>query len=187
MLDLIKKSRSTRNFDRSVEVSKKDLEYLIECARNTPAGSNRQPFKYLLSNDDKTNNIILSKIYFAAALPEKHFPYKGNEPPAYITIFQKNDELNINKIELGIVAQTICLAACDKGFATCMIANFKPSELKTALNLNKDFTPTLVIAIGKSKETIKLVDVPEGSNFNYYRDESDVHYVPKTRLKDLIL
>ena len=32
-----------------------------------------------------------------------------------------------------------------------------------------------------------LVDVPEDGNTNYYRDENDVHYVPKRTLADELL
>lgn len=36
-------------------------------------------------------------------------------------------------------------------------------------------------------EEIHLVDVPEDGNTNYYRDENDVHYVPKRTLADELL
>ena len=45
----------------------------------------------------------------------------------------------------------------------------------------------LVVAIGEPKETIVLKEIDEGESIAYYRDENDVHYVPKRKLKDIIL
>lgn len=47
--------------------------------------------------------------------------------------------------------------------------------------------PVLIVAIGKPDETIVLTDVKEDGDINYYRDENDVHYVPKRSLEDLII
>ena len=45
----------------------------------------------------------------------------------------------------------------------------------------------LVIALGKPAETIILTEVGEDGNTAYYRDENDVHYVPKRKLEDIII
>jgi hypothetical protein len=45
----------------------------------------------------------------------------------------------------------------------------------------------LIIAIGKPQETIKLLDVPEGADLHYFRDENDIHYVPKRTLSELLI
>ena len=44
-----------------------------------------------------------------------------------------------------------------------------------------------IVAIGKPDETIVLTDVGPNGETNYYRDENDVHYVPKRSLDDLII
>ena len=45
----------------------------------------------------------------------------------------------------------------------------------------------LIVAFGKPAEKIVLTAVGEDGNTNYYRDENDVHYVPKRKLEDIIL
>lgn len=45
----------------------------------------------------------------------------------------------------------------------------------------------MIVAFGKPAEEIHLVDVQEDGNTNYYRDENDVHYVPKRTLADELL
>ena len=45
----------------------------------------------------------------------------------------------------------------------------------------------LIVALGKPDETIVLEEVAEGESLQYYRDENDVHHVPKRRLEDVVL
>lgn len=47
--------------------------------------------------------------------------------------------------------------------------------------------PLLIVAIGKPDEKIILTEIADGDSVAYYRDEDDVHYVPKRRLEDLLL
>ena len=45
----------------------------------------------------------------------------------------------------------------------------------------------LIIALGKPDETVVLTELQPGQDFNYYRDENDVHYVPKRPLEEIII
>jgi hypothetical protein len=45
----------------------------------------------------------------------------------------------------------------------------------------------LIVAIGKPDETIVLEEVEPGADLRYYRDENDVHHVPKRRLEDIVI
>ena len=42
-------------------------------------------------------------------------------------------------------------------------------------------------ALGKPAEKIVIKEINEGEDIAYYRDENDVHYVPKRKLADIIL
>ena len=55
------------------------------------------------------------------------------------------------------------------------------------MNLPETIVPMLVVAFGKPDEEIVLTEVGPGENLKYYRDENDVHYVPKRRLEDIVL
>ena len=89
--------------------------------------------------------------------------------------------------DIGIAAQTILLGAVEKGLGGCMIGSFRKPELKELLSLPEEIEPNLVLALGKPAEKVVLTEVSADGDTTYYRDENDVHYVPKRKLEDLIL
>jgi hypothetical protein len=44
-----------------------------------------------------------------------------------------------------------------------------------------------VLALGKPNETVVLEEVGPDGDIKYYRDEEDVHHVPKRSLEELVL
>lgn len=188
--DLVEKSRSWRGYDESRKVSREELVSLVECARLTPSSINMQPLKYYLACDEETVGKIQPLTGWARALPQIQLPHPGKRPTAFIVICQ---DLALNKAtdrfqkDIGIVAQTMLLAATEMGLGGIMIGNFNPDKVREALSLPETVRPMLILAIGKPDETIVLTDVGADGRVNYYRDENDVHYVPKRRLEDLLL
>ena len=75
----------------------------------------------------------------------------------------------------------------EQGLGGCMIGNFNGNEVKAELGLPEYLVPMLLVAFGKPDETVVLTEVGEGGSTKYYRDEQDVHYVPKRRLEDIVL
>lgn len=188
--DLIKKNRSVRGYDISREVTDEELRDMVDCARLSASSVNMQPLKYVTVNTPEGRAKIIGQISFAAKLSELHLPISGTEPMAYIVICQ--DE-NISKSgtgyhkDAGIAAQSITLAAAEMGLGACILGYFSPKEMATSLRLAGNLRPLLVIALGKSIEDIRIVEIEEGESTDYYRDENGVHYVPKRRLDDVIV
>jgi len=127
---------------------------------------------------------------WARALPGKGLPYPGKRPTAFIVICQNTEwEENIARFQkdVGIVAQTMLLAAAEMGLGGIMIGNFSPEKVSLALELPENIVPVLIVAVGKPDETVVLTEAENGQSLNYYRDENDVHYVPKRKLENIIL
>lgn len=188
--DLIKKNRSVRGYDNSRDVTIEELREMVDCARLSASSVNMQPLKYILVNTIDGKARVLKQVSFAAKLSTLKLPHRGSEPMAYIVICQ--DE-QISKSEtgflrdVGIVAQSITLAATELGLGACMLGYFSPDKLRQALDLSENLKPLLVISLGKSVEDVRIVEIEEGESTDYYRDEAGIHYVPKRKLDDVII
>lgn len=88
----------------------------------------------------------------------------------------------------GITAQTMMLGAAEKGLGGCMIASFQRKEAAQVLGIDTErYSLDLILALGKPKEKVVVVPLEKGGDVRYYRDENQVHYVPKRKLEDIIL
>ena len=188
--ELVKQSRSFRGYDESRKITREELAELVDCARFAPSSVNRQPFKYYLAGEQWQLDRIQPLTGWARGLPEMRLPHPGHCPTGFIVICQETEwEPDLQRFlkDVGIVAQTMLLAAAEQGLGGIMIGNFSPERLSAALELPTHIVPLLIVAYGKPDETVVLTEAAPGESLNYYRDEDDVHYVPKRRLEDILL
>lgn len=187
--ELVEKNRSYRGFDESYTFTKEQLEEYIDLTRYTASSVNAQPLKYYLAYKKEDVELIRPMTRWARALPDMELPHKGHHATAFIIICQDtsiSENLARYQKDIGIVAQTILLAAVEEGLGGCMIGNFTPNEVKEILNFADNLAPLLIVALGKPDEKIVITDIVD-DKINYYRDENDIHYVPKRKLNDIIL
>ena len=184
--DLVMKSRSYRRFYEEESISYDKLKELIEIARYVPSTVNSQPLKFMLVNDKEGNEKVFSTLAWAGLLKEWDGPEEGERPSAYVIIL---DDLSIGKnkhLDVGITAQTIMLGAADMGFGGCMFGSIQREKLASLFGIDTEkYSIELVLALGKPKEDVRVVDLPENGSTAYYRDENGVHYVPKRSVNDL--
>jgi len=188
--ELVAKNRSYRGFNEDRRISDKEIFEILDSARIVGSAANLQPLKYYISNDRTEVEEILKLTKWAGALPELHLPKFGTHPAAFVIILQDTDiqpNTQAVLIDVGIAAQTLLLSATEKGLGGLMIRNFGLQPLTDFLNLPENLIPVMVIALGEPAEKIKLVDIPEDGNINYYRDESGTHFVPKRKLEDIVI
>ncbi len=187
---LVKKNRSYRGFDETRRITREELTWLVDCARLCPSSVNKQPLKYYLACEKEAVDKIQKETKWARALPELDLPHEGMRPTAFIVICQDtriDESLSRYQRDVGIVAQTMLLGAVDKGLGGCMIGNFGAASVKETLELPVYLAPMLIIGLGKPAEKVVLTEIADGESTDYYRDEQDVHYVPKRRLEDILL
>ncbi len=188
--DLVQKSRSFRAFDSSCAVTKEELSALVAHARVAPSSGNKQPIRYRLCYRKEEMAALLPHLRWAAALPDRHFPPAGKEPTAAIVLCR---DLSVSTADTsvlwdgGIAAQTLLLAAAERGLGGCMIGSFHKENVSEALSLPAAVVPILVVALGKPTDEVRLETVHAGECTAYYRDEAFVHHVPKVALSDLII
>jgi nitroreductase len=185
--DLIQKNRSYRRFYEDVPIPIKKLKEFIDMARLSASARNAQSLKYIISNDPATNNKIFPTLAWAGYLKDWPGPVEGERPSAYI-IMMNDNSISLNYFcDDGIAAQSILLCAVENGFGGCIIASVTRDELARLLNIDERYKIIQVIAFGKSKEKVIIEEIGPDGDIKYWRDEQEVHHVPKRALEDIIL
>jgi nitroreductase len=185
--DLVIKNRSYRRFDESHTISRETLVELVSLARCTASAANRQPLKYILSSEPEMNARIFSCLAWAAYLKDWDGPAPGERPSAYIVILLDETIAKNCLCDDGIAAQTILLGAVEKGIGGCMIASIQREKLGLELEIPDHFEIRLVLALGEPAERVELEDLGPEGDIRYWRDEEDIHHVPKRKVEELIL
>jgi nitroreductase len=184
--DLVLKTRTYRRFDETHPISQETLENLIDLARLTASGGNRQPLKYLLFNKPDDCEKVFPYLAWAAYLKDWAGPGKGERPPAYIIILGDKSVTDNFGVDHGIAAQTILLGAVNEGLGGCIIGSIKREELSDDLKIPDKYEVLFILAIGKPVEKI-IIDEIKDDDVKYWRDDNGNHHVPKRNLKDIIL
>lgn len=184
--NLVLKSRSVRRFVERHRIPKTVLLQWVDLARMTPSGGNRQVLKYLPVFDPKRNAAVFSCLGWAGYLTGWKGPAEGERPAAYILVLCDTALAKDPGHDAGIAAQTIMLAAAEQGLAGCMIGSVDRPRLREYLDIPATFDIVLVLALGKSAETVVLERVKKG-DIKYWRDAQGVHHVPKRALKEVLV
>ncbi len=185
--ELVMKNRSYRRFNQGVEVTEETLRELVELARLTPSGMNKQPLRYVLSCGKETNEKVFSTLKWAGYLTDWEGPEEGERPSAYIVMLKDTALGPYSVQDEGISAQTILLGATEKGLGGCMLSNVNRGALKELLGLEEKYEVAMVIAIGKPIEEVVIDKLGEDGGFKYWRDAERIHHVPKRELEELIV
>ena len=185
--DLVQSSRSYRRFDHRAPVSMRTLEELVQLARMCPSAANKQPLRFILSTASADNEAIFACLKWAAYLTDWDGPAPSERPSAYIVMINTAKDWDFAKFDLGIMAQTMLLGAVEKGLGGCMVGALDREKLRAHFSLPTEMDVSLVLALGKPVEDVRIVDMTEGESIKYYRDGAGVHYVPKRSLVELIL
>jgi nitroreductase len=185
--ELVQKSRSVRRFYQDVPIEMDTLRELVNLARLSPSGANLQSLKYYLSNQPEKNARIFQHLAWAGYLKEWPGPEEGERPAGYIIVLGDSTISKSFGCDHGIAAQSIMLGAAEQGLGGCLIGSVKRADLSAELNIPPQFEILLVLALGKPKETVVVDPLGEDGSVKYWRDEQQVHHVPKRALEDLIL
>lgn len=184
---LVQSCRSYRKFDHTATISMRALEELVELARLCPSAANKQPLRFILSTSKADNDAIFACLKWAAYLTDWKGPAPAEQPSAYIIMINTAKDWDFAKFDLGITAQTMLLGAVEKGLGGCMLGAIDREKLRAHFSVDPEFEISLVLALGKPVEDVRIVDVPQDGSIKYYRDEAGTHYVPKRNQEELIM
>ena len=185
--DLVRQNRSRRRFQQEHLIERQTLVELVDLARLSASGANKQPLKYVLCYEPEVNEKVFSYLGWAAYLKEWPGPVEGERPSGYIIILgDKTISANFG-VDHGIAAQSILLGATERGLGGCIVATIHKDKLRQILEIPAEFEILLVIALGTPVEQVKIEEVGQDGDIRYWRDEQEIHHVPKRSLEEIIL
>jgi nitroreductase len=182
--DLVLRNRTVRRFYQD-QVDRETLVELVDMARNSASGSNRQPLKYILSCEPEKNTAIFQNINLVR--PSRELRPADEQPAAYIIILGDKEIAEVFTADHGIAAQSIMLGAREKGLAGCIVGLIHREELAEALQIPARYQVLLVLALGKPKEEVRLEKVGQDGKTAFWWDEQGVFHMPKRSLDDVII
>lgn len=185
LLDLVKRARSYRRYDPTKPLSKDDLKAFVEAARLTPSAGNLQRLRYLAVTEKSEVLTLTKEVKWAGYLSDWDGPADSEAPAAYLILLSP-ESTGVSQIDVGIAAETILLVAAEAGVGGCMILNFPREALTERYKLASNYKIELVISLGVPAEKVEIETMKE-DNVRYYRDENDVHHVPKRALSEVFL
>lgn len=186
LYDLVLKNRSYRRFYQDYRLDREELVGLVNLARLSASGSNKQALKFVIIIDEDTCDKVFTSTLWAGYLKGWDGPVKGEQPAAYIIILGDKMLGESFGVDHGIAAQSILLGATEKGLGGCMIASIRRDKLRKDMDIPSRYEILLIIAMGKPKEKV-VIDRADNGDIKYWRDEEQVHHVPKRSLEELII
>ena len=183
--ELLKITRSYRRYKENERISEKTLREIAGAVRYTPSAANLQRVRVAIVNNDLQNKAVFDTLGFAAYLKDWPGPKEGERPSAYFVLMTESDpDVNL-AMDIGLSAEAIILSAREKGIGACLFRSFKREALSEIL-ARDGYNPVLVISLGYPAEEVVIDEVKNG-DIKYFRDENDVHHVPKLSPDELII
>lgn len=190
MLDfatLVQNARSCRRFQQSPRLGIEDLRWLVACARLAPSARNAQVVRFALAASPESCARIFPHTRFAGALPDWDGPAVEERPTAYMGLLLPKKRTTLVYYDAGIAAQTIQLAATSRHWGCCILASFQRPACSAIFQVPDSMELALLLALGVAGEERRIAPMPADGSFSYWRDQAQVHYVPKRRVETLII
>ena len=152
LFEAIKSRRSIRAYTRE-NVSKEEVEKLIDAARWAPSAGNIQPWEFVVVRD-----VGIKQKLAVAALDQTFI----EEAPVVIVVCADEAQSGGGYGSRGVTlyciqdtaaaTQNILLGAHALGLSTCWIGAFQEELVKRALNTPQNIRPVAIIPVGYAAE-----------------------------------
>lgn len=169
-LKSIKERRSIRNYTKE-KVSKKIIEDILDCGRLAPSAKNRQPWYFVVVENDTKDKIADMMINYTInnddTIERKKLGYRSSvnptaniikQAPILILIFREKDDNWIvgDNLSIGACVENMCLRATDLGIGSLWIRDtvYVADEIAKMLN-HQNMELNCALALGYAKESPK--------------------------------
>lgn len=190
MRETIAKVRTFRRFNEEERLNVEILHQLIDLARLGGSARNQQSWQYSVVHTRELCDKVFPCLGWAGYLPEWKGPEMGERPSAYVLCFLNRNWLKGSEgeahFDLGIATQNLLLGAMDLGIGGCRIGAFNP-RLEQVFEIPDHLQLSLVVALGRPRETVIIEECGDEGDIRYWRDENGCHHVPKRSLQNCLL
>ena len=190
MREIVARTRTFRRFMEKEQLTIATLHELIDLARLGGSARNGQPWQYMVVNNSDVCARIFPYLGWAGYLADWHGPIAGEQPSAYVLCLLNKKRLkgpeSEAQFDLGVATQNLLLGAMEKNIGGCRIGAFNP-KLASLFNLAEHLHLSLVIALGKPKETVIIEQCKDEDDVRYWHDKNGVHHVPKRSLASCLI
>lgn len=156
MLELIKCRQSDRKYsNKPIEGDK--LERIIEAGRMSPSACNAQPWKLIVITD---NELVQGVAEASTSKVIGINTFVAQAPVLIIIVREKANltsklgatikEKDFSLMDIGIVAENICLQAKAEGIGSCMLGWFDERSVRKLLGIPRFKRVELIITLGYS-------------------------------------
>ena len=186
--EALHKRRATPSFDSKTEISKSEIERLIDLANFTPSSMNLQPWEFLIcmSNEEKARmqSVAMNQAKVSeasaviAVVCNLNFPdhaeavangaiergyFIDERKSGFIknaSSFKENSQsLRDEAIRsCNLWAMAFMMVATESGWDSAPMGGFVPEALTKEFGLPDSHFPTILIAIGKANPAIKILE-----------------------------
>lgn len=143
--DLCTLRQSCRQY-KSEPVPQEKLEYIKECVRLAPSAVNRQPWFFVLIDDEPRLSQVKA-CYGREWIQEAPIIVVCcvNRTEAWT---RACDQHNHADIDIAIATEHLCLAASEQGLGNCWVCNFDVEKLKATGIVPAGYDPAVLVPIG---------------------------------------
>ena len=168
---MVKQRTSCRSYDPK-PVPREHLELMLEAARLAPSACNKQPWRFVVVQDEATRMRLIEEA-FLAGIPMKWAADAGSiialgMEKSAIThkIAPKISGVDYPLLDLGIAGEHLVLQAEELGLGTCWIGWIKPKEVRRIVGWPRSIEPVSLITVGwpaseerKSRPRLSMEDI----------------------------
>lgn len=138
--------RSVCQFEKGKKLTKADFEDLLKIAMYAPSGCNRQPWEFIVVEDDETKDKIMQI--------HGHASFLKDAAAAIVVCGDTNQQLDENfwVVDTSAAVENLLLAIHGKGLGGCWCAIYpyeeRMKEFQKLLGLPENIKPNALVVVG---------------------------------------
>lgn len=186
VLDAIETRRTIRKFTQE-PLKEADLLKIVNAARLSAYGANRQPLKYIIISEKESCAKVFPHTKWAGYLPDWD-PSEGERPTAYIAILADSTirPVKAADVDCGLAMTSMMLCAHELGIGSCAIGSIDREELHALFELDDIYHVSYLLALGYPAQSGSYFDMIDDNIKYYHDDEGNVH-VPKRTFNEVLI